>query len=448
MKPKTKLEHKMLALAEKLPPMTERQRQWAYGHCFASRAVCMPRKREIRCMCCGQTAVYDKTVIDYILETEQYDCLYCGKATAVERNSRETLWREREFFTILTTFRGYQVARTWEVDRDNYANDHFARYSAEEVYQIWLTDDGKEVITGRPVHRSAYYLSWDTEKPFDIRQHNASATGAYQMEDLYDICGNELYPDIRVTPLVKRNGWTRRLLMYRNFISMTDAIRWLLTVPEAEMLVKTGQFDLFLNMIRRRDRTLQFFHAVRIANRNGYIVEDAQMWLDMLSMAGELGKDTHNPKVVCPEDLKAAHDALLAPVTRRREKLRRQKDLEEAAKWEKDYRAAKAKYFGICFGDENIIITVLQSVQDIAEEGKAMHHCVYSAGYYKRDDCLILSARDSEGNRLETIEVSLKTFQVVQSRGKCNQMTPQHNEILALLNRNMDMIRKAAVEAA
>lgn len=87
-------------------------------------------------------------------------------------------------------------------------------------------------------------------------------------------------------------------------------------------------------------------------------------------------------------------------------------------------------------------------MQDIAEEGKAMHHCVYSAGYYKRDDCLILSARDSEGNRLETIEVSLKTFQVVQSRGKCNQMTPQHNEILALLNRNMDMIRKAAVEAA
>lgn len=40
--------------------------------------------------------------------------------------------------------------------------------------------------------------------------------------------------------------------------------------------------------------------------------------------------------------------------------------------------------------------------------GEAMHHCVFSAGYYKRPESLILSAKDSKGNRLETIEVSCR----------------------------------------
>lgn len=39
MKPKTKLEHQMIALAEKLPEITEKQRQWAFKHCFSNRAV-------------------------------------------------------------------------------------------------------------------------------------------------------------------------------------------------------------------------------------------------------------------------------------------------------------------------------------------------------------------------------------------------------------------------
>ena len=47
-------------------------------------------------------------------------------------------------------------------------------------------------------------------------------------------------------------------------------------------------------------------------------------------------------------------------------------------------------------------------------EGKAMHHCV--GGYHRRKDSLILSAT-IDGKRIETIEVSLTTLKVVQSRG-------------------------------
>ena len=352
--------------------------------------------------------------------------------------------REFKHFTILTTFRGFQVARTFEVGRSNYRGDHFARYSCDEIFQIWLPPEGKEVITGRQCHRSPFFLNWDHHKPLDIRAHNASCTGAYAMDDVYDISGNVLYPEVRTTPLIRRNGWTKKLLRYKNMISMTDAMRWLLSTPTAEMLAKTGQLDLFLYMVRHANRQMPFLHSIRIANRNRYIVKDAQMWIDMLQMAADLGLDTHNPKVVCPNNLYTAHDAILKRYTHKQQKLNEQKKIEQAKLWEAKYRETKGKFFGICFGDEHITITVMQSVAEIAEEGKSMHHCVYAAGYYRKENSLILSAKDTQGNRLETIEVNLTTFTVAQSRAKFNKTSPHHDRILQLLQQNMPLIRKAA----
>ena len=142
MKPKSKLEREMLALAQKLPPITEKQRQYAYNHCFTPRAVYKIRKGEVRCLCCGQTAVYPKAYIEACIDVEEYDCPYCGKSTGIEQLTKETKTRETKFFTILTTFRGFQVARTFEVSRCNYTADHFARYSCDEIFQIWLTPRG------------------------------------------------------------------------------------------------------------------------------------------------------------------------------------------------------------------------------------------------------------------------------------------------------------------
>ena len=442
MKPKSKLEHAMLALAAKLPPITEKQRLYAFDYCFKPRAVVKPRKHEIRCLCCGQTAVYDKVFIDSVLRNDQYDCPYCGRTMDAERNSPDTKWRESKIFVVLTTFRGHQVARAWEVSRGNYSNDNFARYDIDEIFQIWITPEGKEVITGRNLQRSFYSTTWDFISPLGIRRHNGGATGYIDFDDIYDIAGYTLYPDVRVLPIIKRNGWHKRLLRFQNAIAMTDAMRWLLTVPEAEMLVKTGQDDLFLNMVRRNMQQLPYRHAVCIANRNGYYVNDAQMWLDMLAMADELGKDTHNPKVVCPANLKAAHDALLAPAAKYRTKHAKEQKALEALKWESHYQQAKAPYLDICLSTDNVKIAVIPSVADIKEEGEKMHHCVFDANYYKKDDSLILSARAPAGDRLETVEFSLKTFKVIQSRARCNGISEHHNEIVALVEEHAALFRE------
>lgn len=100
------------------------------------------------------------------------------------------------------------------------------------------------------------------------------------------------------------------------------------------------------------------------------------------------------------------------------------------------------KFFGMEITDGNITIRPLESITQFYQEGKAMHHCVFSMGYYKKNNSLILSAKDKEGRRLETIELNLSTFKVVQSRAVCNNTTPYHNHIIRLVEKNINLIRK------
>ena len=77
------------------------------------------------------------------------------------------------------------------------------------------------------------------------------------------------------------------------------------------------------------------------------------------------------------------------------------------------------------------------------EEGEYMHHCVFSNGYYKKKDSLILSAKNEDGVRIETIEVLLNTGKVNQCFGKFNKFTEHHEKILKIVNDNMNQIMKA-----
>ena len=82
------------------------------------------------------------------------------------------------------------------------------------------------------------------------------------------------------------------------------------------------------------------------------------------------------------------------------------------------------------------------SIQEFADEGKAMHHCVFSNGYYKKTDSLILSAKDLDGHRVETIEVSISEGKVLQSHGVNNLFTKRHEYIVDLVTKNIPVIRK------
>lgn len=73
--------------------------------------------------------------------------------------------------------------------------------------------------------------------------------------------------------------------------------------------------------------------------------------------------------------------------------------------------------------------------------GEAMHHCVYANRYYRRSECLIMTAIVGE-KHVETIEVNLKSFQIVLSRAVCNGTSEYHDRIIRLVEKNMSLIKK------
>lgn len=98
-------------------------------------------------------------------------------------------------------------------------------------------------------------------------------------------------------------------------------------------------------------------------------------------------------------------------------------------------------FFGISFTDGTIQVYVLESVQEPLDEGVAMHHCVFDNAYYLKEKSLIYSATN-KGKRIETIEVSLDTLKVVQSRGVCNKNTEYHDQIVSFFNSKRKLIRQ------
>lgn len=438
MRPRSNIERQIAELSAKLPKLTEKQKQWAKDTCFEK--VGYYHKGEVWCMNCGKVHEKNSSPLGIQLIGDETICPHCGTRLKLE-NSRKRKFKERWYFTIATTCRGFQVFRQFIIEKsmykvsENIAEGNKPYFCINEAVQNWISDDGKEYVMARPCKPMAWvYDAWDFSKPMSLKP-KCKARCSYS-PDKYDINSEFVYPIRRIIPKLKRNGFTFRC----NRVSASCLAVMLLTDNEAEMLIKTKQYDL-LYAKRIRGIPEEVKPSIRICNRNGYIVKDASLWIDYIHMLLYFHLDTHNAKYVCPADLKAEHDKFLK--RRNREEARRKEidRMREAQSWEKSYALEKGRFFGICFGNENIIITVIRSVAEMAEEGEAMHHCVYAMGYYKKKESLILSAKDKAGNRIETIEVNLNTYSIVQSRGVCNKNTPYHNKIIELVNQNMNLIR-------
>lgn len=164
----------------------------------------------------------------------------------------------------------------------------------------------------------------------------------------------------------------------------------------------------------------------------------------MVELLKRANKDIHNPKFICPDNVKKAHEQALVWCNRYEEK---QRELEDRKRLLDDkrasdkYKSERMRFIGMVISNGNIEIKVLPTVEDVMNEGNAMHHCVFANEYYKRLDSLLLTAKVN-GERVETIEVNLRRYELVQSRGICNNNSEYHNEIISLINDNMNVIKK------
>ena len=299
-----------------------------------------------------------------------------------------------------------------------------------EVMQRWIAPNGKYCTIARNrVWGTMYDDQWIYSSDFELHRE----TWVYNR-----IYTDDIYPRMKLIPELKRTGYKGGLYGQ----SPIELFRALLSDNRAESLLKMGQNSLLRLYLDDKGRKLDdYWPSIRIAVRNGYKITNATIWCDYINALRTLGKDLHSPKYVCPADLKREHDRCIAKIARREAEREIAENLSAHLRKECAYHKAKAKFFGLAFSDGQIAVKVLESVKEIIMEGKAMHHCVGTNGYYKKADSLILSAT-IDGKRIETVEVSLSQLKVIQSRGVCNKTTEYHDRIVELVNRNMPLIQQ------
>jgi len=416
MKPRNKFEKAVLAQSKSLRPITKAQKVWAFRECIDHYAYRLPKGRTT-CMDCGHSWVMAE-------QTENCTCPKCRAKLKVQTTFDRKL-QQKQYFTVLTTSGEYQVLRMYllivEMEKGCKAKPHIL-----EIGHYWWNGQGRVAVVAIQRVLGRYIDTFSFGSPLAIRMDN----DAYR-----HIAYAPIYPKFKATDILRRNGFEGDL----HDIVPTRLIPALLSDSRAETLFKAGQYPMLRHYLQSSFGIGQYWASIKICIRNGYTIEDGSMWRDTIDLLRHFGKDTNSPKYVCPTDLKTEHDKLVAKRNRQRIRERTEQQRRKAIEDEKQYLKAKGMFFGLVFADSLISVKVIESVEEMIEEGRVMHHCVGS--YHNRENSLILSAT-IDGKRIETIEVSLKTFDVVQSRGVCNSNTEYHDRIINLVNDNIHLIRQ------
>jgi hypothetical protein len=418
MKPKNKFQMQVLAAGKSLPPVTNAQIEWAYRNCMQHTGR-RTAKGIVSCLECGHEWT-DRTV------EKQCTCSCCGAKLTIA-DTRKQVFRQNEYFCIITVCEGFQVLRFFYLQSYAKAGEK-VRYFHSEVVQRWIAPGGKYATLAKLRPMGYFVDSWTFSSTLEIRPE----------KPLYNILPTSVYPRQRLIPELGRSGYEKQLYGLSPF----DLFQALLSDSRAETLLKAGQTNLLEFFAGNGfNRINNYWASVRICIRNGYTVDDASLWRDYIDLLRFFGKDLYNSKYVCPADLNAEHDRYMKKKREQQENERREQARKKALEDETTYKEMKSRFFGIQFSDGLINVRTLESVEEIMQEGDAMHTCVFTNEYHLKPDSLILSAC-MDGQRLETVEFSLSKMRVVQCKGHCNQNTEYHDQIINLVKKNSRLFEK------
>lgn len=418
MKPKTKNQIRVVELSSKLNSVTNKQKEWAYNYCLEKFAVFS--RKTMFCLECGYSWKDNSFNEVDVLECK---CKNCQSTLKLAKSYRRIL-KDSAYFGILTTKEEFQVVRIFYVSKWMKKNQK-PDFLINEVLQHWIDNKGEVVTMSKSVQGLSYYFDqWIFQSELEVRPKS------FQTCERYNINPYKIYPVKKILPILKRNGFTN------NFHGFAPHQLFSLILQNscAETLLKCNQIALL--EYNNFDRIKENWSSIKVCIRNNYFVKEPSLWFDYLRLLRHFRRDLNNAKYVCPNNLIADHDHL---VIKKREQDRRLKLLELRTRIEIDqleYEKQKGAFFNIQFGDGEILIKTLGTVEEFMNEGDTLNHCVFTNEYYKKENSLILSAR-IENQPIETIEVSLPELKIVQSRGFGNRATEYHDKILDLVNRNI-----------
>ena len=426
MKPQNKFQTQVVEVSKTLPKLTKEQIEWGYANGI-DHIGHRTEKGVMTCTKCGHSWQGAGHLVTILTDC---NCPNCNTKLTVETTKKRT-FSARYYMTVITAHAGYQVLRSVMLFCSVKVGES-PKYDYSEVLQRWIAPNGKHCTFAklRQTMGTCYYDAWIFHTPLELRHENSNNKFYINVYD--KIYTGVVYPRMKLISEIKRTGYKKACYGQKPL----DLFRTLLTDSRAETLMKTGYTKLLKRIMDSGWKNIdKYWQSVRICIRNGYKINDATLWCDYIDNLRFFGKDLHNAKYVCPTDLKAEHDRYML----KKAKADAQAELKKQLEKEAEFRAIKAKFFGLIFSDGRISVRVLESVQEIVAEGQAMHHCVGS--YSTKEDSLILSAT-IDGKRIETVEVSISKLKVIQCRGLCNKNSEHHNQILSLVNNNMPLIEQ------
>lgn len=354
-------------------------------------------------------------------------------------------WERVEEYQV---FRYFEVMRNLKTKKIKYIDEKFRNYLNCENFKQTIVAKCFNGMATCNSRMPVFYHSSELE----VRTPHTSCGGWYQIYDYQDCECYDTYVKSVHPLMVQRKVTPRVIEEWGSYSFLKDLF------GENGAMIETslcwGDKNLLNYLLSGNQHRVDnnvFWRSMLIARRHGFDFTYIKYtdFSDYLYQLQDLGLDLHSPKYLCPTDFHNEHARLCDIAYRRREaeNIRREEERErkslttELGK-DETFKKEHGKYFSILIKTDGLNIRPLTSILEFFEEGKAMHHCVYSCHYYDNANSLILSARDNEGNRVETIEYDLKGLKVLQSRGVCNKFTPFHDEIVSVVERQMPMLLK------
>lgn len=431
MKATTGKQKEVMRLSRSLRPLGKRDTRWGEVESFVTTSY-KRGKTKYWCGECGQA--FDS-------EGTPKECPHCHAKLNGCTETKKHRDSSRNYYVIADVREGWQVLRYFRVDKVSLMGVPANHYHWE-VMQLWFSK-GEYVCVARQRTMGFNVDSFSYSSKMEIRKPVGSTNGPLTITDIpYSaIKFKKVLPSIQFIEN-HREAWRTQYRFTRKdlYVLMTAH-------PMAETLMKAGRADLLDTMLTRGTLSDSYFQAVKIALRNNYDFKNkVWSWLDYIGQLIYLNKDIHNAHYVCPENISEAHEAMGKLVQKKQEKAAATRKLnaekrriEREKRFERIYQRTRSKFFGMKLSDGTIEIRVLPNVAAFAEEGEKMGHCVYKCKYYEKKDSLIMSARIN-GKRIETVEVDLKKYRVIQSQGKCDKPSKYHERILNLVENSMNEI--------
>ena len=410
------------------------------------------RERGVWCTNCGSSIEYDPDLLVNLIEHKEQvvTCPHCLEKLTRTRFIRDGLGHKlyRDFYFVLLA----EVHGPWQVLRYFYV-DFLAQIGKEpeihepiEVSRRWynIEHGGKPVVWSRSRMSGWYNCGFALDSELSLKREGHPSTGYYNYGAMhYRIEEDAAVPSSRWHRLLRRDGFKGASSMRLLDIAAFD-VPLVFGHPNLVTLYKAHQWALLKYYGAEASASLskiqEDWPSIRVALRHGYRIADPGLWHDYLGQLRELGEDTLSPHWICPVNLPLAHDLTNSRIQRLRKAKEAERDRQRAAAAEEKYARKIAPFRDLRLSAAGVVIAVIPSVEDVRQEGEHMHHCVFGLQYYNKQTSLLLSARDTDGHRLETIEFNLSSGKVEQSRAVCNGTSPKHKQILAMMEAAADQI--------